>query len=621
MPTPTKRLRRLLKGPRTAILLYAVLVLLPAAVFGALLWDQLEGDHRRTLQEAPREVRDASSRLATEVHRRLGNLLQSESLRSFAQYADTHLVTGADGTVSEVPSPLRDAPRPDGIAGWFQFDSAERYEAEIQLYLGERPGIDAEARAGLEEWLRVQAVDYASGRYNSQELFLDALLDREEYWLDSHERVVTDLATIAHFTHQGAPGSCDLDEVRRFIEPLVGIPHPVVQKVSLHLLPGPDGQATLLLLRDVIIQNVSPGEFALSTIPGCLEALRSKQHWVQGLWLTPEWLWQTMPQGVADTVLADRQRLFLRQPPGNSGDWQLANVNLLEGLDLLRRTGEPNLGRLIVGMNVSEIANRYRDQSLWFAGLASIMLISCLLGLRLLFSRIRLSAENARRSENFVAAVTHELRTPISVVKLYGEMLRDEWVTDSEKRKDYAARIVDESNRLALLVDRVLEKRRLSGGPEALISGNLNAEIRSQFDVLGLESARDVAFELADDLPTVLLRSEGVHTVLSNLIENARKYAPVTPENPEPILVRTRVGKGKWIWLEVADRGKGIPPHERGRVLEAFYRIGNEATRSKPGTGLGLNLCAQSMRAMRGNIEVLARPGGGTLIRAGFRRG
>ncbi|MEZ6021181.1 MAG: sensor histidine kinase [Planctomycetota bacterium] len=620
MPTPTKRLRRLLKGPRTAILLYAVLVLLPAAVFGALLWDQLEGDHRRTLQEAPREVRDASSRLATEVHRRLGNLLQSESLRSFAQYADTHLVTGADGTVSEVPSPLRDAPRPDGIAGWFQFDSAERYEAEIQLYLGERPGIDAEARAGLEEWLRVQAVDYASGRYNSQELFLDALLDREEYWLDSHERVVTDLATIAHFTHQGAPGSCDLDEVRRFIEPLVGIPHPVVQKVSLHLLPGPDGQATLLLLRDVIIQNVSPGEFALSTIPGCLEALRSKQHWVQGLWLTPEWLWQTMPQGVADTVLADRQRLFLRQPPGNSGDWQLANVNLLEGSTCCGARGtEPG--------PLDRRHERLRDRQPLPGpkpGGSPAWRASC---------SFRACSDCGCSSAAFACPRrTHAARRTSSPPSPTNCARRSRWSSSTARccatsgsptarSARTTQRASSTSNRLALLVDRVLEKRRLSGGPEALISGNLNAEIRSQFDVLGLESARDVAFELADDLPTVLLRSEGVHTVLSNLIENARKYAPVTPENPEPILVRTRVGKGKWIWLEVADRGKGIPPHERGRVLEAFYRIGNEATRSKPGTGLGLNLCAQSMRAMRGNIEVLARPGGGTLIRAGFRRG
>src|SRR4029079_2086274 len=87
--------------------------------------------------------------------------------------------------------------------------------------------------------------------------------------------------------------------------------------------------------------------------------------------------------------------------------------------------------------------------------------------------------------------------------------------------------------------------------------------------------------------------------IVTNLVENARKYAPVVLGAPgaEPILVVTRVLHGDVV-LEVKDRGPGIPQEERTRIFEAFYRIGNEATRTARGTGLGLHLVALPRKAM-----------------------
>jgi len=604
-----------------AVLLYAVLVLLPAAVFGALLWDELRGDHQRTLLEAPKEVRDATSRLGSEVKRRLQTLLTEERARPFVQYADSILVPQGGAPAVEVQSPLRAAPRPAGIQGWFQFDSAEGYEASIQIFRGSQPGASEPSDASLREWLQVEAVEYASTRYFSHDQALEMLLEQEAFWIQGNQRVTEDMGAIAYFTHQGSHGGCALSEVLDFIRPLVGSSHRVLQEFGLHLIPGPDGRPTLFALRYVMIPHFSSADMVTMGLPLCLDALSSNQHWVQGFWLDPTWLDQGMPGEVAETVLADRQHLFSGPPPeGDPSEWVQGEVNLLEGVELVRREAPPQFGRLVVAVNVAEISKRYRTQSFWFAGLSTIMLVSCILGLRLLLVRIRLSSENARRSENFVAAVTHELRTPISVVKLYGEMLRDDWVQDPQKRQDYAGRIVDESNRLALLIDRVLDKRRLEGKLSDLARGDLNQELRDQAEILGILDATDIQWELAPDLPKALFTVEGVHTVLSNLIENARKYAPVDADHPEPIVIRTLLGKRSRIWLEVADRGKGIPARERGKVLEAFYRIGDEATRSKPGTGLGLHLCAQSMRAQRGAIQILDRPGGGTILRAIFRR-
>jgi signal transduction histidine kinase len=72
--------------------------------------------------------------------------------------------------------------------------------------------------------------------------------------------------------------------------------------------------------------------------------------------------------------------------------------------------------------------------------------------------------------------------------------------------------------------------------------------------------------------------------------------------------------------LEVLDRGPGIPAAERTRIFQAFYRVGNESTRTASGTGLGLHLVALHMRAMRGRVQVLDREGGGTNFRLTFRK-
>ena len=107
--------------------------------------------------------------------------------------------------------------------------------------------------------------------------------------------------------------------------------------------------------------------------------------------------------------------------------------------------------------------------------------------------------------------MTHELRTPIAAVKLYGEMLRDGWVSDESRRDEYLGRIVTESDRLGGLVDRVLLRRRLYDQAEAPQPGDLNAEIagmRRDLEILGGRAVKDVAFDLADDLPQVLLLPE-----------------------------------------------------------------------------------------------------------------
>ena len=147
--------------------------------------------------------------------------------------------------------------------------------------------------------------------------------------------------------------------------------------------------------------------------------------------------------------------------------------------------------------------------------------------------------------------------------------------------------------------------------------------MRRDLEILGGRAVKDVTFDLAEGLPKVLLLPDGVHVVLQNLVENARKYAAVELGEDgeplgEPIMVRTRLSRNRRVLLEVLDRGPGIPESDRSRVFEAFLRLGDEHTRSTKGTGLGLHLVSLQAGAMRARVRALPREGGGTVFQVVF---
>lgn len=603
---------------RTAFFLYVLLVVLPAAVFGGLLWRQLGQYQDRLLTELPIETRDAAERLGRACHNRVLRILDEEHARLFEEYAESYF-HNEFGELERETSPLASGPRRESVLGYFSFrtndlDFLDGDEQNVTVLRGVGSGgpdpvADEIERIVRQELLLPKQEDRPTAAQLMEWISLEGYGDVRRRPLGP---VILNVA-------RGAADEClravrardDLFGVRKH---QVFVEYFVPQKVDL----DPARLPLVLAVRNVVTEGIFD-----PTLPTCIDAISSPVTFCQGFVLDPEWLYRKMPQEEADRVLGPSLSLRTADQvlaPGAATTVESVNLLRRLGLDSARATPE-EWSPLRVTADASELREDFAVQNRWFAGMAIVLSISMLIGIRLMLASIRSGRQEAERTRNFVASVTHELRTPIAAVKLYGEMLEAGWVADPEKRDEYLKRIVSESDRLDGLVDRVLLRRKLFERDHSPTAGDLNSEVEAQredLEIVGGRRADDLEFEFEPDLPAVLLLPEGVHVILQNLVENARKYAPV--EKGERILIRTRKSQKGRVLLEVLDRGPGIPEQDRTRVFEAFLRLGDEHTRRTKGTGLGLHLVQLQARAMKARVRALPRTGGGTVFQVLFAR-
>lgn len=239
-----------------------------------------------------------------------------------------------------------------------------------------------------------------------------------------------------------------------------------------------------------------------------------------------------------------------------------------------------------------------------------------------LIERVRLQRENLRvellqRTDALrsalLSSVSHDLRTPLTVIKAAaGSLLQEDVYWDEEARHSFAHSIEREADRLNRLVGNLLDMSRIEDGalkPEKDWY-QVTALIQDVLDRLQpLLQGRTVSLHLPIDLPPIELDYLQIDQVLTNLIENAVRYTP--PESP--IEVSTRLS-GDEIIITVADRGPGIPESDYERIFDKFYRVLNTKDHrpaSPPGSGLGLAVCKGLVEAHDGKIWAEPRLGGG----------
>jgi len=229
------------------------------------------------------------------------------------------------------------------------------------------------------------------------------------------------------------------------------------------------------------------------------------------------------------------------------------------------------------------------------------------------FNEMVQKVEGSRRTQrDFVANVSHELKTPLTSIQGFAQAILDGTAED-EQAKRHAARVIhEESDRLRRLVDELLDLARLDAGQVAFARDalDLRALLAAVVERLSLRAReKGVSIQsILSGLPTVIGDGDRLAQVFTNLLDNAIRYAP----RDSAVVVRGETQDG-WVTLHVDDRGPGIPPEELSRVFERFYQL-EKSRRSGEGrgAGLGLAICREVVQAHGGRIVAQSAVGQGT---------
>jgi two-component system sensor histidine kinase KdpD len=218
--------------------------------------------------------------------------------------------------------------------------------------------------------------------------------------------------------------------------------------------------------------------------------------------------------------------------------------------------------------------------------------------------------EALRRSDDIktalLRAVSHDLRTPLTAIVAAGHALGTESLS-AEERGELSEAVVDEGDRLAMLVEKLLDLSKLQAGRAEPRRDWVSIEdvVLAARESLSAGPA-DVRLTIDADVPEVRADAAQLERAFANLLENARRYSA-----GQPISIHVR-RTGDHVLVRVVDRGPGIAPSERERIFEPFYR-GPQATRRPwTGSGLGLAIAKGFVEANGGAISVDSLPGQGT---------
>lgn len=269
-------------------------------------------------------------------------------------------------------------------------------------------------------------------------------------------------------------------------------------------------------------------------------------------------------------------------------------------------------GNLLIRLN-SQVAISESDfqRRVWMIiGEGSVFMVLLLLGILKIRQVILKEISLTQRQSNFLLSVTHELKTPISSVKLFLQTMYKHELPE-EKKSDLLKKALDENERLGLLIDNILHASRVENKSLQVVNGN--------FDLSELLMTIVDRFHKRQSSEFILMEFEKeqqffgdpfiIEMIVVNLLENACKYAGLS-SNICLFMRKTNTH----LVFGVKDEGPGIPVSERDSVFYKFYRIGNEETRQKQGSGLGLFIAAEFALLQGGTITCKENNPKGTIF-------
>ncbi len=249
---------------------------------------------------------------------------------------------------------------------------------------------------------------------------------------------------------------------------------------------------------------------------------------------------------------------------------------------------------------------------LWI--LVFFLIVAVISGGTYILNTLRSELQLARQKTTFVANVSHELKTPLTSIRMFAEMLKQRRQPDREKQERYLDLMVSETERLTRLINNVLDFTRIERGEQqydkrrldvALLCEGLIESQRVRLEAIGFE----IAFQ--NDLGEAFVQGdeEALKQVLLNLLSNAEKYS----EQKKRIDVDITETGGS-VLISVKDRGAGIPSPEARKIFKEFYRVDDSLTSRVRGSGLGLPIAQRIVRDHGGDIHYFPRDGGGSVF-------
>ncbi|MCQ2104365.1 MAG: HAMP domain-containing histidine kinase [Fibrobacter sp.] len=269
--------------------------------------------------------------------------------------------------------------------------------------------------------------------------------------------------------------------------------------------------------------------------------------------------------------------------------------------------------------DMQDIKAETRHRMFLLYGLMLFALITVIFGSVFMFRFIAQERKLLSMKANFLSSVSHELKTPLTSIKMFAEMMARGRVQKVEKVQEYSGLIGKEASRLENLIGAILNYTRMEHGTGAFKWEKLDFSIcaRKVFDAvedIGVEKGMEFHTHFE---PNVFVMGDytALYSLCQNLIENAIKYTNA----PGEISVDVH-SEDNMVVFSVTDTGVGIASAEQKNIFNDFYRVGDEMTRSTKGSGLGLAIVKRVAETHRATISLISKPGKGSTFTVKFKR-
>jgi two-component system, OmpR family, phosphate regulon sensor histidine kinase PhoR len=266
-------------------------------------------------------------------------------------------------------------------------------------------------------------------------------------------------------------------------------------------------------------------------------------------------------------------------------------------------------GALLISVGILVLVFGHQAHDIVFGVMVLSLTATFVAGITATFMYVRRSTSLARLQTEFVQKVSHDLRTPLTSIRMFVETLQDGRLTDQAKIHECFDVLGEETDRLTAMVERLLRWASMEAGrrafkplrvdPSVVVHEAIEA-LHAQIKILHLEEKTQLKVDVPDGLPKIEVDVDAMSEALLNLLQNALRY---TGEHKQ-LGVRVARGVDREVIITISDNGPGIAKHEQRKIFEQFYRVVDPANPNVEGTGLGLAIVHQVVRAHGGRIFV-----------------